>query len=203
MLPPADTFTWALPRRPSQPSSLWDMPASPLRPAWPPTCLRHTIHPSLPCLQPLSSRMCQGLHSYLRPYTSNTSSSSSFWKRSTAGFSRTPGRNTPACIYIQTDTENQAKHLYLIFISSLYTEEPRSASPWILTGCAQAMSTPLPSMFPSQWHSSHVTWPKAPTGESLSEINESPVETRNDPVFRSLLPSVRLSHCLAWVTVLI
>ena len=94
MLPPADTFTWALPRRPSQPSSLWDTPASPLRRAWPPTCPRLTIRPSLPCPHPPSSRMCRGLHSYLRPYTSNTSSSSSFLKRSTAGSSRTPGKTS-------------------------------------------------------------------------------------------------------------
>jgi len=93
MLPPADTFTWALPRHPSQPSSLSDTPASPRRQAWQPTCPPHTTQPSLPCPHPLSFRMCRGLHSYLRPYTSNTSSSSSSLKHSTAGFSHTLGRN--------------------------------------------------------------------------------------------------------------
>lgn len=81
----------------------------------------------------------------------------------------------PACKYTCTQTETQVKHFY----PHLTTEEPRSVFPWTLTGCVQAMSTPLPSMFPSQWRSSSSgTWPKAPTGESLSEINESPVESR-------------------------
>jgi len=96
MRPPADTLPWALPRRPSRRSSPWDTPVSRrLRPASPPTCRRrHTSRRSLPCPHPLSSKMCRGLHSYLRPYTSNTSSSSSFSKRSTAGSSRTPGRTS-------------------------------------------------------------------------------------------------------------
>ncbi|CAI5667254.1 unnamed protein product [Oreochromis niloticus] len=76
------------------------MPASPRRQAWPPTCPRRTIHPSLPCPDPLSFRMCRGLHSYLRPYTSNTSSSSSSSKRSIAGSSHTPGSHP--CIHTNT-----------------------------------------------------------------------------------------------------
>ena len=169
MLPPADTFTWALPRRPSQPSSLWDTPASPLRRAWPPTCPRRTIRPSLPCPHPPSSRMCRGLHSYLRPYTSNTSSSSSFLKRSTAGSSRTPGKTSLHANNTKTHSvhsQNQVKHICII------PEEPRSVFPWTLTDCVQATSSPLPSMFHSQWHSSRGTWPKALTGESPLEINE-------------------------------
>lgn len=105
------------------------------------------------------------------------------------------------CMQIQIRTDrkkNKVKHLILSFI--LFAEEPRSVFPWTLTDCVQAMSTPLPSMSPSQWHSSNSgTWPKALTGESLSEINESPVESRNDPVLSSVHPSVCLSHCLAWV----
>ncbi|KAK5611192.1 hypothetical protein CRENBAI_020452 [Crenichthys baileyi] len=112
MLPPADTFTWALPRPPSQQSSLLDTLASPRRQAWPPTYPPHTTQPSLPCLHPLSFRTCQGLHSYLRPYTSNTSSSSSSLKRSTAGsFLTHPGYEYSPPIHVPQPITQQPRYL--------------------------------------------------------------------------------------------
>lgn len=170
------------------------MPASPRRQAWPPTCPRRTIHPSLPCPDPLSFRMCRGLHSYLRPYTSNTSSSSSSSKRSIAGSSHTPGSDP--CIHTNT-TKKQMNKNPDIFKSNLYliTEEPRSVFPWTLTDCVRATSTPLPSMFLSQWHNNRGTWPKAPTGESPLGINENSAELRNDPVF-FIFPPICLSATL-------
>lgn len=102
------------------------MPASPLRRAWLPTSPPHITRPSLPCLRPLSSRMCQGLHSYLRPYTSNTSSSSSSLKLSTAGFSHTPGRCMTAihdCIQIYTDSQGKRFNLKCIIVAHRRTQD--------------------------------------------------------------------------------
>lgn len=145
MLPPADTFTWALPRLQSPQNSLSDTPASPRRQAWPPTYPLHTTQRSLPCLHPLSFRTCKGLHSYLRPYTSNTSSSSSSLKRSTAGsFLTHPGSDGMACKCTCGFRKLNANPFNSI------AEEPRSVFLWILTGCVQVMNTPLPSMFLSQ-----------------------------------------------------
>lgn len=76
--------------------------------------------------------------------------------------------------------------------SSFFTPgEPRSVSPWTLTGCVQATSTPLPSTSLSQWHSSSsATWPKAQTGESQLEINERLVASKYDTVHPSVCQSV-------------
>ncbi|RVE65975.1 hypothetical protein OJAV_G00121870 [Oryzias javanicus] len=63
MQPPADTFTWALHRHPSHLSFLWELPASPHRQAWPPTCPPHTA--SLPYSHPLSFRMWPSWPSFL------------------------------------------------------------------------------------------------------------------------------------------